>query len=223
MSLAAITTLVDDKLASAALGSGYDTGARNRAIAEALRQYGVDVPRQLAVEVEHVTGSTLPVPTGWVAGRSVLGAVEYPLDHVPPSLLDDSAVRQATGGAWLVYLRAQLSDATVRVHFSAPHAIDGSTVPDEHCNAVACWAAAELCRQMATRYASDVDATMGAAAVNNQSRSGDMARRAREWAQTYRATLGLPDPDKVTVGGAAGAVVSFGRDRQRGRFSSLGN
>ena len=80
-------------------------------------------------------------------------------------------------------------------------------------------------RQLATQLGHDRDATIGAMGQQQGSQSGDMARRAKEWLAVYRVALGLPDPDKKganTNGKPAGAVVSWGARRVRGRFYSYG-
>lgn len=224
MSLAAITALVDDKLRSVALGAEADVEARDRAIAQALAQYSEDEPQDLVADVAGVTGYFIDVPSGWVVVRSRLQAVEYPLDQLPMATLEAAELHQVSG--WRIVLAEPVTDLTVRVHFTAPHAADGSTVPAHHINAVACWAAAELCRQLATRLGHDRDASIGAMGQQQGSQSGDMARRAKEWLAVYRVALGLPDPDKAGAsasGKPAGAVVSWGARRVRGRFYSFGD
>ena len=224
MTLAAITTLVDDKLRSIALGDVADVAARDRAVQQALVQYSLDEPQDLVADVAGVTGYFIDVPDGWQPVRSRLQAVEYPLDQLPMATLEAAELHQVSG--WRIVLAEPVNNLTVRVHFTAPHAADGATVPAHHINAVACWAAAELCRQVATRLGHDRDATIGAASQQQGSQSGDMARRAKEWMAVYRVALGLPDPDKAGAGGAsgkpAGAVVSWGARRMRGRFHSFG-
>ena len=223
MSLAAITALVDDKLRSLALGDAADLDARDRAIEQALVQYSSDEPQDLVATAANVTGYIVPLPEGWDAARSRLQAVEYPLDQMPMATLEAAAYRDT--GTWRILLADAVSNSTLRLHYTAPHAMDASTVPAHHINAVACWAAAELCRQTATRMGQDRDATIGAMASAQGSQSGDMARRAKDWLAVYRVALGLPDPDKpgaATGGQAAGAVVSWGARRKRGRFYSYG-
>lgn len=222
MSLAAITALVDDKLRSTALGASVDTAARDRAIGQALVQYSSDEPQDLVAEVADVTGYFIDTPAGWVPVRSRLQAVEYPLDQVPMATLEATEMHQV--GGWRILLAEPASGITVRLHYTAPHAADASTVPAHHHNAVACWAAAELCRQLATRMAHDRDATIGAQAQQQGSQSGDLARRAKEWEAVYRVALGLPDPAMPGAAGGgkpAGAVVSWGARRIRGRFNSF--
>jgi hypothetical protein len=88
--------------------------------------------------------------------------------------------------------------------------------------ALACWAAAELCRQLATQKGHERDATISAVSSNGQTQSSDLARRAKDWFAQYRIALGLPDPEAAAGGNAAGTVVSFERTRTRARFSTLG-
>lgn len=223
MSLATITALVDDKLRSIALGDVGDVEARDRAIGQALVQYSADEPQDLVAEVAGVSGYFIDLPGDWVPVRSRLQAVEYPLDQVPMATLEATEMHQVDG--WRILLAEAVSNLTVRLHYTAPHAPDASTVPAHHINAVACWAAAELCRQLATQLGHDRDATIGAMSQQQGSQSGDMARRAKEWLAVYRVALGLPDPDKAsasTSGKPAGAVVSWGARRVRGRFYSFG-
>ena len=221
MPLAQIIALVDDKLRSAALGSAANLATRDRAIEQAVVQYSEDAPRVLVADVAGVNTQTIAVPVGWVAGRSRLVQVEHPIGTLPVSTL--AAATGYDGTAWQVVFEQAPANALVRIHYTAPHELSDSecTIPAQHENAVASWAAAELCRQLATQRGHDRDATIGAAATQGQSASGDLARRAREWVAVYRTTLGLPDPDKDPGARAAGAVVSFATDRRRGRFNSL--
>ena len=226
MSLASIQTLVDDKLRSAALGTDLaPAAARDRAIAQAVLQYDADAPRVLTVDVASVTGTSFAVPGTWVPGRSLLYSVESPVGRNPPALVDAAVGRDATA-AWVIVLAdglAGFNNALVRVSFTAPHQLDSgtSTIPLQHEPALACWAAAEMCRQVATLKGHDRDASIQAAATSGQTQSGDLARRAREWLAQYRAGLGLPDADAGTAGKAAGEMVQWRREHLRGRFSTL--
>lgn len=224
MALASLKQLVADKVRSLSLGKDLASPlVLERAIDQAVLAYGLDVPLETWDDLVGVTGGQFDVPPGWVEGRSQLVAVEYPIGVAPMATLE-AAIARSEGGVWQVMLAADtLADATVRVHFTAPHTVtaDASTVPAEHENAVACWAAAEVCRQVATQKAGDRDATIGAAAVQGGSQSGELARRAREWMVQYRTALGLPDPEALAGGQAAGTVVQFER-RSRWRFHSWG-
>jgi hypothetical protein len=226
MGLATINQLVDDKLRSASLGSELGGPlVRDRAVAQAVLQYSTDLPLEVAEDVVAVTGASFDVPEGWVVGRSRLVAVEYPIGRAPMVTLEAEVVKPAEGSLQLYLMETYLQGATVRVHFTAPHRVDttASTVPAEHENALACWAAAELCLQLATQKGHERDTTLSAAATNGQSQSGDLARRARDWQRSYRSTLGLPDPERQAGPDAATAVVSWKSDRPRPRFFSLGH
>lgn len=222
MPLSQIIRLVDDKLRTVVLGNGTDQTGRDRAIEQAVVQYSVDAPRRL-VAAAVANGSSIPVPTEWVVGRSALSGVEWPVGRVPMVVV--AAAVAFDGTTWSVVLAEPLAAAQVRLHFTAPHVLtdEVSTVPAEHENAVASWAAAELCRQLATQKGYDRDSSIGAAAVNGQSQSGDLSRRAKDWMAVYRTQLGLPDPEKTQGPRAAGAVVAFASDRKRGRFTSVLN
>ncbi|TXI17631.1 MAG: hypothetical protein E6Q67_13025 [Roseateles sp.] len=223
MSLATIIELVQDKVRADALGSLVTDQLIQRTLAQALIVYSADKPREASAE-ELASGDTIMVPTDWVEGLSSLVAVEYPVGQAPMATVAASAVRPY-GGAVRIQLqdRVLATDTPVRVHYLAPHAADGSTVPAEHHNAIACWVAAELCRQAATRAAHDRDATISAAATQQGSQSGDLARRARDWLTQYRTQLGLPDPEQSTPVKAAGVVVTpEGDGHRRGRIRSSG-
>lgn len=168
----------------------------------------------------------LPLPAGWVAGRSTLTAVEHPVGYAPMRVLDAQVLLSVAGDGYQVVLADEVFvSGLARIHFTAPHVVDGdgSTIPAEHENAVACWAAAELCRQLATQKGQERDGTIGAAVSSVSSQSSDMARRARDWFTEYRTTLGLPDPNAKTGPAGAGTQVSWrGDDRPRPRFYSQG-
>lgn len=225
MSLATITQLVTDKLRTAALGTGlaHPLGVQ-RAIDQAVLQYSADAPQLLQAVVTGANGDTLDVPDTWVDGESTLQAVEYPVGRAPRATLDALATQDAAGDWKLLLLVDSLVDATVRVWFTAPHVLttETCTVPARHENALACWAAAELCRQLATQKGHERDATIGAAMTNGASQSSDLARRARDWDLQYRQALGLPDPDAQPGGQGASATVQWERTRVRGRLHSQG-
>lgn len=227
MGLAAITQLVDDKLRSAALGEDLAPAAvRDRAIGQAVLQYSLDAPQRLHEDVADPGGWVLPLPADWVAGRSTLTAVENPVGYAPMRVLDAAVLLNIAGDGLQVVLADEvIASGQTRIHFTAPHVVDdsGSTVPVQHENAVACWAAAELCRQLATQKGHERDGTIGAAAVNTATASGDLARRSRDWFTEYRQVLGLPDPAAQPGPQGASAVVNLrGDDRPRPRFYSSG-
>lgn len=226
MSLATVQQLLVDKVRTLALGNDLASPlVQERAIAQALLQYSMDAPLQTYEDVANVSGGLFDVPPGWVAELSTLVAVEYPIGLAPMATLEAATVRNEAGDWQIMLLDDSLTLATVRVHYGKPHTLttSASTVPARHENALACWAAAELCRQLATQKGHERDATISAVSSNGASQSGDLARRAKDWFAQYRIALGLPDPEAATGGNAAGTVVSFERTRTRARFHSLGH
>ena len=234
MSLASIIQLVNDKLRSTVLADLAPGDLVARAVGQAVLQYGTDVPQELALLVTG-SGDVFPVPVAWVQGISELEALEYPVGLAPMATLTASVAQDLAGVDKILLQADSLPDGSqVRVHFTAPHAADGSTVPAAHENALACWATSEMCRQAATRFGFDRDASIGAANVNQQSQGAELARRATEWLAQYYAQLGLRNPTLTSGSGAsaaalgsgvkaAGTITSFACDgRRRARFSSQG-
>lgn len=221
MSLATIVQLVNDKIRSEALGSLVDTDRIDRVVAQALIAYSVDKPHELTEDTT-AEGDQVPVPPAWVEGVSKLTAVEYPVGATPMQTLAAAPVRPGGGAVRVVLQDRSLPAGTpVRLHFTAAHLMDASTVPASDENAVACWAAAELCRQAATKAGHDRDATMTAMAAQQSSQSGDLARRAKDWLAQYRTELGLPDAEAKAAGKPAGVVVTpEGDGHRRARLTS---
>lgn len=222
MSLATIKDLVNDKLRSDALGSLVSVELIDRAVAQALLRFSSDEPQLLFAD-QTADGQTVLVPADWMDGVSRLDRVEYPVGESPERTVA-AAITRPWGGAVRITLESALPTATpVRVHYTAPHLADASTVPEAREAAVACLAAAELCRQAATRAGHDRDATISAAATSQSSQSGDLARRARDWEAQYRTMLGLPDVDAKTTAKGASAVVTPASDgHRRARLASAG-
>ena len=224
MSLPAIIQLTRDKLRTAMLGADLADGlVVERAVLQAATQYGTDMPRRRTTLVTGLTGSTVPLPSGWVPDRSALLAVEYPLGQAPMATVPAQVALKPSADEYQVYLLdTTLSAASLRLHWTSPHELtaEACSIGEQHWNALACWAAGEVCRQLATAKASERDATMSAVQVNQGSQSGDLARRARDWLREYRQALGLPDPEQATHGDAACAVVSWGHRRPRPRIST---
>lgn len=83
--------------------------------------------------------------------------------------------------------------------------VDGEdTVPALHRLPVACYAAALLCRQLATYYSGQRETTLNADNSHTDVRARDYAARANEYRATYYLALGLSDPyARHGSGGAA--------------------
>jgi len=111
----------------------------------------------------------------------------------------------------------------VRVTIGAAHQLVGGaspldTIADAYREAVASYAASVLCKQIATRYGHDRDASVNADSSNQDSRARNFAARARDYRAAYYVGIGKADPQSAAGQGAgadaSGAVTSWpGRTR----------
>lgn len=172
---------------------------RDQAIALAVLRYSQDVERLLIADVVWTpSGYFGPLPAGWVAG-SYLVEAEYPIGRVPRSVVE-MALYQAPDGQLLVVQEPIPTGNLVRVVFAVPHELSGSggsavdTIVTEHMEAVASYAAQILCKQLATKYSGERDASISADQSNTDSRSRNYAARARDYRAAYYAGIGKLDP-----------------------------
>lgn len=112
---------------------------------------------------------------------------------------------------WFVATRPA---SPVRVRYTLQHALTATedTIPPADREAVAKYAAALLCEQLASLYASDTDSTLSADRSFGQTRSQAFAARAREYRKQFQAALGIDDKTAAP----AGAVVQIGTTDSRG-------
>lgn len=181
---------------------------RANALGLALLRYSADAPRELVRDTGWlVEGFLGPLPPDWVEG-SVLRAAEYPIGRHPAALIG-LALYADEGGALLVAERVSLpAGAEVRVTFAAPHRLDEDTdtIPAVHREAVASYAAHVLCRQLATRYSGEKEASIGADRSNTESRARNYAARSKEYRAAYFANVGLVDPYLPGSAGGSSAI-----------------
>lgn len=184
---------------------------RDEAIGLALIRYGQARPRQGVADVAP-TGDTLPLPAGWVVGSSTLAGLEYPIGQLPPASIPGELYLGPDG---LVVMLATRPAGPVRVRYTLQHALTATedTIPLADREAVAKYAAALLCEQLASFYASDTDSTISADRSFGQTRSQAFAARAREYRKQFQAALGI---DEKTAA-PAGAVVQLSTTDSRGR------
>ena len=97
----------------------------------------------------------------------------------------------------------------VRVRYSAAHQVaDGvDTVPLKHRQAVASLAASILCLQLATLYAGERDASIGADASNTDSRTRNYRQMSRDYRAAYYSGIGHVDPEKAGSGAGATGIA----------------
>jgi hypothetical protein len=184
---------------------------RDEAIGLALIRYGQARPRQGVADVMP-TGDTLPLPAGWVVGSSTLAGLEYPIGQVPPALIPGELYLGPDG---LVVMLATRPAGPVRMRYTLQQALSASedTIPAGDREAVAKYAAALLCEQLASFYASDTDSTISADRSFGQTRSQAFAARAREYRKQFQAALGIEEKTAAP----AGAVVQLNSFDSRGR------
>jgi len=193
MSRELILDLVADLIAQGAGRVSPDS--RERALGLALLRYDMDRPRVMVEDVTATGGRVLPWPLGWDAARSVLRSIESPVDRFPPVELaaDQWSVYRGTTGRELRLAVALPAGQDARLAFTVPHVLtdDECTVPIEHAEALACYAAGTLCEQIATQHADNADATISADRVDQSSPAREWGRRANSLRNRYFAVLGI--------------------------------
>ena len=189
------------------------------ALALAVLRYSQDRPRRAVTDVTLATAARqVDLPEGWVADFSELTQVEYPLDQAPPALLP-------RGEAWTLYETPDgpvllgtgewPAGAVLRLTWTLPHLLDEDTdtLPARHREAVACWAAALLCEQLASRYAANSEPTLQADRVDQTAPQKAYSQRAQALRQRYLDEIGVDAKRNL----ATGVVVSPSRRDSRGR------
>ncbi|TVO70904.1 hypothetical protein FHP88_15735 [Sedimenticola selenatireducens] len=178
-------------------------------------RYSKDRPRTLVRDVIAPGGQVLDLPTDWVPGFSIIQQLEYPIGSIPPVTLDDWEIYQAPAGESVLIGMSLQASVSVRVSFSVFHNVDETTdtIPLVDRDAVASWAAALVCDQLASRYSGDSDPTIQADSVDHGSKSREYASRAKSLRQNYFNDLGI-DPKSNS---AAGVVVDLDMPNSQGR------
>ncbi|MCC7487627.1 MAG: hypothetical protein IT529_21845 [Burkholderiales bacterium] len=190
----------------------------DRAIDLAVVRYSEDRERIKVEDLTPTDANTLPLPTGWETGFSALRSLEYPIGNVPPTMIDPArySLYQSPASTVIKTLDGvSVAAAAVRASYTIKHAVTSSldTIPLQHREPVACWAAASLCDQLATFYAGQSDSTMQADTVNHQSKSAEFSARARALRKRYLDELGVEEKRNA----AAGVVVNLDLPDSRGQ------
>lgn len=179
---------------------------RDSAITVAVERYSLDRPRN-GVEDLTAAGQLIDLPTAWEADFSELKTLEHPVGQVPPQLIpsDRWSLYSSPTGEQIMVIDG--FTGTVRATFTRRHLLTAAadTIPSYHRDAICKFAAAMLCDQLASLYASDTDSSMSAQASQGQSRSQAFASRAKEFRKQYQDAIGVEDK----VSAPAGAVVQL--------------
>lgn len=192
-------------------------GQIDDAIAVAVERYSQDRPRRKVEDLAGVSGQMLALPAAWEEGFSDLESLEYPVGNVPPtpidadrwSLYDEPAARK------IMLLEGLPAGSTVRAAFSIRHTLDAAadTIPLQHREPVAKYAASLLCDQLASFYANEGDSTIAADATRNQPKSEAYRNRARDYRKQYQDAIGVDDKTAAP----AGVVVNLHSYDSRGQ------
>lgn len=192
------------------------TGQRDQAISLAVVRYSQDLPRRLvADDVVPATGF-LDLPDGFDTDQHRIEALECPPDRIPPAVLsgEDWALYQGVDAIRIMLISRPPTGAAIRIRYTGAHVLDDETdtIPAKHREAVASWAAAILCEQLASQYSGDQIPTVNADSVDHQSKGRDFANRAKTLRKFYYDSIGV-DPKRNV---AAGVVVDLDLPDSRG-------
>lgn len=116
------------------------------------------------------------------------------------------------GGADAVYPYLTLgsttptSGSTMRVYYTAPHSVDGSTVPSLDVNAIKNLAAALCCKRLAASYAQSGFSAIGADATDYAQKSSRYTALAKDFDQEFQRLMGM---DKSTEPPASSQTISW--------------
>lgn len=207
MSLAELQSLVTDLVRDK--DQIITTAQRDTAVQTAVLRYSSDRPLGLVEDVASAGGRRLPLPSAFVLGFSVVQQIEYPIGNVPATVLDlaDVGLYRSPSSAEIDVGSSIAAGDLARVRYSGRHTVDAlsDTLPEEHRLAVAAWAAAALCDQLANYYASEGESSIGADAVDHRNKSDVFASRARAYRAQYLKDIGA-DEKRIQ---AASAVVNL--------------
>ena len=183
----------------------------------AISRYSKDRPRSVVEDVTSTGGQFLPLPDSWVGGFSEIQAMESPIGEVPPRFFDDDefAIYEAPSGEQIMLTQSLADGDLVRVRFTAFHLLSNTedSIPVAEREAVACYAAAHCCEQLASLYSGDSDSSIQADSVDHAGAGSRFSRRADKLRQRYFDELGI-EPKRSAP---AGVVVDMDLRDSRGR------
>ena len=154
------------------------TAAKTNFLKEAIRQYSRDKPRTTDAKLAgDGTLQDFPVPTTWVTDFSVLLEAEFPIDLIPPAILDlqDNLLLVRRDGAERILTLLLTLGATesMRLVYTTQHLVDGTTVPDNDFDAVANLTSARAARAIAIELAESTEDTINVDVVDHQGKARD--------------------------------------------------
>lgn len=172
-----------------------DTNHIDTSISLALNRYSKDRPNVTVEDVVADGTHILPKPTGWQNKFSKISTLEYPIGEVPPSTIETAfwQMYQAPTGEQIQTHEKIGVGESVRVNFSTKHTIDIATTTVPECDkiALASFAAALLCDELAAHYSGDSDSTIQADNVDHGDKATRFSRRAGTLRKRYFNELGI--------------------------------
>ena len=135
--------------------------------------------------------------TGWQDGFSQIVAIEYPQGQRPPTMLEDGdwEMYDSPTGRSLRFRFALANGQVARLTFTAPHALDASSMPDADFYAVGALGASLAARKLAAVYTQIGDSSLSADTVNYRTKSQEYMALAKRLEQDYANLLGT-DPER---------------------------
>lgn len=176
------------------------------ALQQALARYSQDAPLLLTADVG-CNGLTAPLPAAWVMGISQLkGVTASPRDCAPTVTKVSTPAGEELQLSWFY-------SGTLRLQFTVPHQLDEitSTVFYTDTEALACYAAAICCDQLAAYYINEANNTIAADTTAHQLKSTEYRKQAATYRKRYGDHIGQKTPGST----AAGVVVSWGSRRRK--------
>lgn len=173
---------------------------------QALQRYSIDAP-YLVSESVTCDGLLAPLPSTWQPGISQFKSAVALTGGVTPEVVQKKGI----AGDQL-HLDRYFTGALM-LEFSQEHQLDESrdTVFYGDMEALACYAAAICCDQLAAYYINEANSTLNVDATAHQSKSVEYRKQASAYRTRYNAHVGQKTPGST----AAGAVVSFGSRRHK--------
>ena len=196
------------------------TAERDRAITAAVERYSKDRPRQTAEDLTPTSANVLPLPSTWVTDFSTLLSLEYPIGNVPRDLIEQDRYefyRNTTAVVIQLLDAVAVAASNTRATYTIKHSVTTTvdTIPVGDREAVAGYAAAALCDELAALYSGGTDSTIQADSVEQKSKAADYSARAGRLRKRYFDEMGVDDKRNVATGVVVNlnAKDSMGGDR----------
>lgn len=183
-----ILALVTDMVAQGA--ARLAAGQMDRALTGAVLRYSADRPRRRRAEAVSLGGYVLPLPAGWEADVSEMQWIETSAGRLDA---EQWRLHEGVAGAEIRLVAPLPAGQAVLLCFTAAHSLTDAecTIPALHHDAVACYAAASLCEQIATACADNADPTIAVDRIDQTSPAREWALRAKSYRGRYFAALGI--------------------------------